>query len=458
MPSFWSPYLPSDSAPWNLARCWTLHRRAGFGATWAELERDLAEGPEAAIDRVVGGASRSTGTPGDFAQIASVLGDAAAGSGNAERLKAWWLYRIVFSPDPLTERLTLVWHNHFATSQLKVADLAAMRRQNETFRKHARGRFGDLLRAMLSDPALLVFLDAPANRKDRPNENFARELLELFTLGAGNFTEQDVKEAARALTGRSVVTGVYQFDPEQHDDAEKTTLGQTGRFNGEAMADLLLDHPATARRLAWRLCEAFLGEELVDEAGEAAVAQLAAQLQNTKLDIGRAVETILRSQLFFSEQNLHARVCDPVTFIVSAVRAIEQFSPPPSTLLLAEWCDRLGHELFFPSNVGGWRGGRSWLTARSIIARANFAAALVEGRLVAGAKAAELAALVERNGSGRSTEESMAFFDNLLTGGHLGPAERSEILSAAAAKENSTEQTLARAVALLLARPEAQLT
>ena len=455
MTSPWSHYRPSDSEPWNLARCWTLHCRAGFGATWRELERDLADGPEAAIDRVLNGASRSAGIPGDFVQIADVLGDAAAGSGNANRLKAWWVYRIVFSPDPLTERLTLVWHNHFATSQLKVADLAAMRRQNESFRKHTRGGFGELLRAMLSDPALLVFLDARANRKDRPNENLARELMELFTLGVGNFTEHDVKEAARALTGRSVATGVYQFDAEQHDGGEKTILGNTGQFDGDALAGLLLEHPATALRLAWRICDALLGEDVADEA---AIAELAAQLQKDNLDIGKAVATVLRSKMFFSDRNLHARVCDPVTFIVSAVRALEQFSPPPSTLLLAEWCDRLGHELFFPPNVGGWRGGRSWLSARTIIARANFAAALIEGRLTAGAMPPDLLALAEHYGRGGNVDEALSFFEDLLTGEQAGEAVRKEILDSASAKDSSNRELLARSVALLLARPEAQLT
>jgi uncharacterized protein (DUF1800 family) len=431
-----------------------LHRRAGFGATWSEFARDLADGPEAAIDRVLHGTSRSLGVPPSFNETADILGDAAAGSGNAERLKAWWLYRCLFSPDPLTERLTLVWHNHFATSQLKVADLAAMRRQNESFRKHARGRFGDLLRAMLCDPALLVFLDAPANRKDRPNENLARELMELFTLGVGNFTEQDVKQAARALTGRSVVTGVYQYDPEQHDDAEKTILGKTESFNGDALAELLLDHPATARRLAFRLCDAFLGEDVADEA---AIDELAAQLQNNKLDIDRAVATVLRSQLFFSKQNLQSRVGDPVTCVVAAVRALELFDRPPSTLLLAEWTARLGHDLFFPSNVGGWRGGRSWLSARTTIARANFAAALVQGRLVANATVPNLNALAERYGRGGNLVDMLAFFDELLTGGKVIEAERKVILVAASGKEDSDQGRLAHAVALLLARPEAQL-
>jgi uncharacterized protein (DUF1800 family) len=134
-PSRWSAYRPSASAPWDLTRAWTLRRRAGFAATWDELQRDLESGPEAAVDRVLNGTGRIQGTIADFATTADLLGDAAVRGGDIRRLQAWWLYRMLFTPDPLTERLTLVWHNHFATSQLKVEDVEAMRRQNETFRR-----------------------------------------------------------------------------------------------------------------------------------------------------------------------------------------------------------------------------------------------------------------------------------------------------------------------------------
>ncbi len=387
----WSTYRPSAASPWNLARAWTLRRRAGFGATSSELSRDLAGGPEAAVDRVLAGECRTEGVPADFAQTADLLGDGAEGSSDARRLQAWWLYRALFTPDPLLERLTLLWHDHFATSQLKVDDVAAMRRQNETFRRLARAPFGELLRAMLGDPALLVWLDAASDQKGKPNENLARELLELFTLGIGRYSEADVKEAARALTGRSVAQGRFRMRPDAHDGGEKTILGRTARFDGESLAELLLAEPAAADRLAWRLCSAFLGEKVADGP---ALADLSGRLRRDGLHVGRAVETILRSSLFFSSGNLHTRVSDPVGFVVGSVRALEQFTPPPSTLLLAEWTGRLGQELFFPPNVGGWPGGRGWLSGRGVVARANFAAALVTGRLTAGSDSPRLSGLV----------------------------------------------------------------
>ena len=197
----WAPFEPNAEAPWDLRRVVHLHRRAGFGATWEEIGRDLDDGPGPSVDRLLRGDSRIDGVPEGFGKTAELLADAAVASNDPNRLKAWWMYRILFGPDPLGERLTLMWHDHFATSNLKVDDLGLMRSQNETLRSHARGPFGDMLGAMVHDPALLVWLDAPSNRKGRPNENLARELLELFALGVGRYTEADVKESARALTG-----------------------------------------------------------------------------------------------------------------------------------------------------------------------------------------------------------------------------------------------------------------
>ncbi|MFI5454406.1 MAG: DUF1800 family protein [Isosphaerales bacterium] len=195
----WAHYVPDEGAPWNLRRVVHLHRRAGFAATWNELERDLGDGPESSINRLLEGRSCSCGVPDGFVEIADRLADLALATPEPNRLKGWWVFRMLCGPDPLTERLTLMWHNHFATSNLKVNDLSLMRRQNETLHSLCRAPFGRLLHAMLRDPALLVWLDAPDNTKAHPNENLSRELMELFTLGIGPYSEEDVKQAARAL-------------------------------------------------------------------------------------------------------------------------------------------------------------------------------------------------------------------------------------------------------------------
>ena len=212
--SSWKPYRPTASSPWNLQRVWTLHRRTAFGATWNELQRDLQNGPEDSISRILEGHVRREGVPSDFHEMKTILGESAIASQRPERLAAWWVYQMYFSPDPLRERMALVWHNHFATSNFKVKNLRYMLSQNEIFRTHALEDFESLLSATLKHPAMLKWLDGDANRLGQPNENFGRETLELFTLGIGNYTESDVKNASRALTGWTVKDNQFTYKPD----------------------------------------------------------------------------------------------------------------------------------------------------------------------------------------------------------------------------------------------------
>jgi uncharacterized protein (DUF1800 family) len=447
----WRPYAPSQDAPWDLRRVVHLHRRAGFAATWKELRRDLADGPEASVDRLLSGKARGEGVPAEFGEMAGKLAEAAR---ETERLKAWWFYSMLFGPDPLTERLALMWHNHFATSAAKVRRPEAMRRQNELFRRHARAPFGELLGALVRDPALLEWLDAPSNRKGHPNENLARELTELFTLGIGNYTERDVKEAARTLTGWTVVGGEFRADPSAHDPGEKTVLGRKGRWQADDLVRMLLDHPATSRRLAWRLCEWLMGEGGVDAA---AVGALADGLREHRLDIGWAVGTVLRSEAFFAGRNLGARVLGPVEYVVGPARALEMFEAPPGTLLLADWAARLGQDLFYPPNVGGWPGGRHWISTRALVLRANYAAALVEGALSRGGEPVDALGLARRHGHGRDLEAVIAFLGELLLGAAPGPGLWDCLRAALGAGAAATPENVRRAVILILASPEGQL-
>ncbi len=435
----WAVFAPTKEAPWDLRRVVHLHRGAGFAATWGELQRDLKDGPGPSVERLLSGKSRSEGVADDFARHAARLARLAVDAGDVGRLKAWWVYRMLLGPDPLAERMTLFWHNHFATSAGKVK--LAVYRQNEIFRERGRGPFGELLRRVVKDPALLVWLDAPANRKESPNENLARELMELFTLGIGHYTERDVKEAARTLTGWGVAADEFREDASRHDDGEKTVLGRTGRWTGDDLVKMLLDHPATASRLAARLCEHFFGEGAV---GVKVVGALADGLRERNLDVGWAVGTILRSRAFFAEANLGTRVVGPAEYVVGAARALELFDPPPSTQVLAEFVAHLGQDLFYPPNVGGWPGGRDWISARGAVGRANYAAALLEGEPV-GRPAFDAAALARRHGRSAGPDAAVGFFAELLTG--APPALRPK----------GAPKTLRRAVHLVLASPEAQL-
>jgi uncharacterized protein (DUF1800 family) len=447
----WERYKPSEAAPWNRQRVVHLHRRAAFAASWADIERDVADGPAAAVDRLLAGKARLQAAPADFESMARIIGDAACASNDAVRLKAWWLYRMLLSPDPLGERLTLLWHNHFATSNRKVQDLVFTREQNELLRKHALAPFGELLSAVVKHPAMLVWLDADSNRAGHANENLAREMMELFTLGIGHYTESDVQAAARALTGWSVADKAYSFVSTRHDDRELTLLGHRGRLTGDDLLAILIEHPATARRVAWRVCTMFFGEGAVSDA---ALDALSAELHARKLDIRWAVETVLRSQQFYAPENLRTRILGPVEFIVGCLHALEQCQPPPNTVLLAEWTTRMGQDLFYPPNVGGWPEGRSWLSSRAVIARANFATALVEGTLWNSDHKPDLRRLVERNRKAADLEQSVEWLAELIYGQPV-PSAVGAALAAAHVKDE--KEKLPAALVALLSSPEAQL-
>lgn len=449
MPDPWAPYDADDKNPWDLRRVVHLRRRSGFAATWEELQRDLKDGPKAAIDRVLAGKARSCGVPQDFDEVARVLGDTAHEPG---RMRAWWMYRMLFGPDALTERMTLHWHNHFATSADKV-ESSAMRRQNGIFRKLARAPFGTLLIEVLHDPAMLVWLDAASNRKGHPNENLARELMELFTLGIGHYTEKDVKEAARCLTGWTITEEKFRDDAARHDDGEKTVVGKTGKWTGEKLVEILLQHPATAQRLAQRICEAFMGERVVDLTELKALAD---GLRSHKLDIAWGVEKVLRSRLFFAEKNLCNRVVGPVEFVVGAARLLELFDQPPSTLLLGDWAGRLGQSLFAPPNVGGWAGGRDWLSAQAMIGRGNYAAALVGGKMTRAGAPTDPLALAKKHGRGNDLDDVLAFFGELMHGTPPNKEWSARLLKVLGGGKPNAD-TARRAVVLMLASPEAQV-
>jgi uncharacterized protein (DUF1800 family) len=448
----WTPYAPSAKAPWNLRRVVHFHRRASFAATWQEAQRDLKDGPKATIDRLLQGKARSQGVPEDFSAVAAKLGRLAAEASDLGRLKAWWVYRMLFGPNPLTERLTLMWHNHFSSSAAKVG--MAVFRQNEIFREFARAPFGELLGRVVHDPALLLYLDAQVNRKGHPNENLGRELMELFTLGIGNYAERDVKEAARTLTGWTIDKGQFTEAPAQHDEGEKVVLGRRGRWKGDDLVKILLEQPATAQRLAWRLCDTLMGEGTVDAAG---IRALADGLRQRRLDIGWGVETILRSEAFFAEANLGTRIVGPVEYVVGAARALELFDPSPSTLILAEAAANLGQDLFHPPNVGGWPGGRSWLGTRAVIGRHNYAVGLLDGTTVGLPQPADVLALARRHGRGESLADLATFPAELLLGAVPGGGWRDRLLAALGPKPTRTPDSARRVVALVLASPEAQL-
>ncbi len=376
----WSPYAPSVEDPWNLRKVGHLHRRAGFGATWAELKRDLAAGPAQSVARLLDPPAPKT----EEAQTFDLLCGAAIAADDLDRLKAAWLYRIVYGADPLREKLTLFWHGYFATSVVKVRSLSPMYRQHAALRQHALDGFATLLSAMVVDPAMLVWLDGSGNRKEKPNENFAREFLELFAVGAGHFTEADVREAARAFTGWIAVgadpraaTEAARFDRDLFDDGPKTMLGRTGRWGHADVVRIALELPAAAEHLASRLYRFFISEAA--EPAPELIGSLAKELREHDYSIRHVIGVILRSRHFFAQAVARQRIKGPVEFAAGLARVLEV--PPASLnlLALAAACDRQGQELFAPPNVKGWDGGTTWLNSATLLERAAWSNDIVWG-------------------------------------------------------------------------------
>src|SRR5262249_37315849 len=284
----WPGQEPPRAAPWALRKAAHLHRRAGFGATRAELLRDLAADPEASVERLF----NPPALPTEDSEAIDGLRQTARSSSNLDLLKVCWLNRILHGPDPLREKLTLFWHGHFATSNKKVESVALMDRQNETLRAHALGDLAAMLEAIIPDPAMLVWLDGGTSKKDKPNENFAREFLELFTLGVGHYTERDIREAARAFTGwvRQDSRGGFQetpaftHDPAQVDDGPKTFLGLNGPWKPADIVRITLERPEAATFLARKFYRWFVSD--AGTPGPELIEPLAVEIKRNKFAIG----------------------------------------------------------------------------------------------------------------------------------------------------------------------------
>jgi uncharacterized protein (DUF1800 family) len=287
-------------------------------------------------------------------------------------LKTWWMREMIETPAPLRERMTLFWHSHFATSQQKVNGSQGMWRQNQLLRAQALGNFRELLHAVAKDPAMLVYLDGANSRKEAPNENFAREVMELFTLGeasqGGRYTEQDIKEAARAFTGWSVERDdfSFKFRPAFHDDGNKTILGRSGNFDGDAVLDILLEQPAAARFIVGKLWKEFVSPV----PDNAQVERIAQRFRSSGYDIGTAVKELLLTDAFWADANRGSLVKSPVDLVVGTVRQFD-FSYTDVTPFALK-AAQLGQNLLVPPNVKGWPGQNEWVTATTLLERKRF--------------------------------------------------------------------------------------
>ena len=359
-----------------------LLNRTGFGATEAEVRELAPLERREAVDRLLAGTrTQATLAPPAFVDEPFVpfykYRQMSAEERREEQrklvqqgleLRTWWLREMLATPSPLTERMTLFWHGHFATSQRKVRIGQLMYRQNVLLRREALGNFATLLHEIAKDPAMLVYLDNAGSRREAPNENFAREVMELFTLGEGHYAEQDIKEAARAFTGWSLDrdSGRYLYRRAWHDDGEKTVLGTTGRLDGDDVLDILLARPQTAEFVATKLWR-----ELVSPTPDRAeVRRWAAVFRESRYEVKPLLRAVLTSDAFWAEENRGTLVKSPVDLVAGTLRAqgIRPMELRPAVFA----CAALGQNLFSPPNVKGWPGGDAWIDASTILGRKQF--------------------------------------------------------------------------------------
>ena len=364
-----------------------LMRRAGFGAGRGELEAHAARGYEATVEWLL-----NPGDPGEFGE--DLARRRAVGFDEGGAAFELWVVRMIHSNNPLEEKMALFLHGLFPV--IYMSQGRALLNQLDSFRRHAFGSFRDLLVALSSDPAMLLFLNNNDNHMDAMNENYGRELIELFSMGVGNYTEKDVKECARAFTGWTLgnadymavragknsfdpygsIAWHYEYRPEDHDTGVKTFLGETGEFNGEDICDIIARQPSSARFICTRLFQFFTADN-VDDEGRRTIDEMVETYYSSGYEIRSVLRTLFNSDYFKSEQARYARVKGPVELVINAVRVTEA-SPTPAagSAGAAGATGSMGQALYRPPSVEGWHEGKEWIESGALMERVNFVAKL----------------------------------------------------------------------------------
>lgn len=418
MPAPTTSLRPVGASAWGYDRARHLLLRAGFGGTPAQY-RLLAEwGPEKSVNHILNfeeagryegpstgsfkddimrpptAAERAEAARARKAQDEDTLARIRLDRQRRERedrdqvraMQKWWLTRMIESPRPLEEKMTLFWHGHFATSYRTIENSWHQLAQNQMFRAGAVGSFADLLRAIIRDPAMLKYLDNDESRKGSPNENLARELMELFALGVGAYGERDIKEGARALTGYSFDYNDFVFRNNNHDSGEKNVLGRRGMFDGDDFVELILAQPACAVFIVTKLYRFFVNDLAGDTSpgtpgfkphGQV-IEALAADLRASRYQLKPVLKKLFLSEHFHDPANMNARIKSPAELLVGAVRSLR--TPVRDLGILNDAMDLMGQNLFFPPNVAGWAGGRTWINTSTVFVRQNILNFLLTGK------------------------------------------------------------------------------
>jgi uncharacterized protein (DUF1800 family) len=423
-----------------------LLRRAGFGSTEAELDDYTALGYDATLDRLLNYTQVDDSATNEL--VASLPTDPT----NFEHARQAWLMRMLHTRRPLQEKMVLFWHTHFATGSSKVRRAALMLQQIQLFREHALGNFEMLLRAVTRDPAMLIWLDNDDNRIGQPNENYAREVMELFTVGIGNYNDRDVKEAARAFTGYGTDrAGQFAFDATQHDYGPKTFLGVTKDWDADDVLAALARHPATARFLSAKLFRFFVH----DNPDPSAINRLAATYINSGFDMRAVVGDLVSGPEFLSAEAFRGLVKQPADLVVGSLKALNVQNIGAD---LPEITRRMGQDLLNPPDVSGWKGGDDWINATTMIERFNFADRLATGRALDQPYFVDVMGQLTSHGL-RNVGEIVDYYLGLLVDGDASPEARQTLMDYlnADGDNRATDRRVREMLHIIMSLPNHQL-
>jgi uncharacterized protein (DUF1800 family) len=421
-----------------------LLRRAGFGSTESELDAYAALGFNQTLERLLNYEQI------DDSAVEQQVGAMQIDRRNVELARLSWMTRMLYTQRPLQEKMVLFWHTHFATASSKVRGADIMLQQIQLFRDNALGNFETLLQQVTRDPAMLIWLDNNQNRKGRPNENYAREVMELFTLGIGNYTDQDVKEAARAFTGyTSNRQGQFAFNADQHDDGYKTFLGVTQNWDANDILAALVRHPATARFLTTKLFRFFVH----DSPEAATIDRLAATYTSSGFDIRAVVRDMFTGPEFLSDQAFRGNVKQPIELVIGALKALNVQSIGPD---LPQITRRMGQDLLNPPDVSGWKGGDNWISATTVLERFNFADRLAAARAADQPYFVDVAAQLQSHNL-HTTPDIVDHYLDVLVDGSATPEARQALIAMLPVDDPTNEQSVRGMLHIAMSLPTHQL-
>ena len=454
-----------------------LMRRAGFGAGRGELEAHADRGYEATVEWLL-----NPGDPGEFGE--DLAKRRAVGFDEGGAAFELWVIRMIHSNNPLEEKMALFLHGLFPVMYMSQG--RALLNQLDSFRRHAFGSFRDLLVALSSDPAMLLFLNNNDNHMEAMNENYGRELIELFSMGVGNYTEKDVKECARAFTGwtlgnadyMAVRAGKNSFDPygsiawhfeyrpEDHDTGVKTFLGETGEFNGEDICDIIARQPSSARFICTRLFQFFAADN-VDDEGRRTIDEMVETYYSSGYETRSVLRTLFNSDYFKSEQARYARVKGPVELVINAVRMTGASPTPTAGSAGANGATgSMGQALFRPPSVEGWHEGKEWIESGALMERVNFVAKLFRDPSKHGVRDI-IDRIAGSNGGVYSPEETVDLCLDLIGPVRASEETRAHLVEFASAggdvdlggdDKSESEARVGEVLALIAATPEYQFS